>query len=112
MKLDLEANIGVHRELDITVGHECWPPTIPATWSRNVRVNRRGVVRYGDRIVEHRCEDSNHDDYNEVHGGVYVDQRRIRVNKRYVQVCTSIIQCDNGDIDHAGTCARGGRLGS
>ncbi len=100
---------GIHRELDETMGHNCWFPTIPASWSANVRVNRRGVVRKGDTIISHTCEYGDH--YGESHSGVYIGEGFTKVNGRPVQKCNSPIQCENGELDYAATCAYGGRMG-
>lgn len=100
---------GIHRQDDTTVGHDCWPPTKPASWSPNVRVNGRGVVRKGDTIVPHTCEWGDHE--GEIHGGTYVGESSCKVNGRAVQKCGSPIACDNGEEDTADTCAYGGRSG-
>lgn len=109
--MNMNKGKGVHREGDMTTGHDdCWPPTTPASWSTNVRMYRRGVVRYGDRIVAHSC---NWQENQETHAGTYVGTSLARVNGRYVQKCGSPIQCDRADHneDFADTCAYGGRAG-
>ena len=63
---------GVHRQNDYTKGHGCWPPTVPDTYSDNVFVNGRKVVRNGDQIVPHTCPPT--------HGGAYQGTHNVYVN--------------------------------
>lgn len=100
---------GVHREDDLTMGHDCWPPTTPQTWSENVRIGGKGIVRKGDTITPHICQYGG--EAGQSHGGTYIDDSAIRVNGRAAQKCGSPIQCDNGDMDYADTCASGGKVG-
>jgi Uncharacterized conserved protein len=78
----------VHRDGDLTTGHDCWPPTVPATFSSDVFANGRGVVRMGDAIVPHTCPL-----IPEMHGGVYVESRSVFVNGRPVQIIGSPVDC-------------------
>ena len=85
---------GIHRETDVTTGHDCWPPTIPATWSNNVFVNSLGAVRFGDPIVPHTCPP-----IPETHSNIYVGpNNNVYVNSRLVQYCGAPVACG----DHAG----------
>jgi len=84
----------VHRDGDLTTGHDCWPPTIPLTWSINVFANGLGVVRNTqDGIVEHCCQGC--------HGGTYIGTSSIYVNGTAIQVIGSPVSC--GDFAGEGS---------
>ena len=78
---------GVHRQGDSTSGHGCWPPTIPSSWSPNVFVNGKAVVRNGDSIVVHCCPDG------PCHGGTYVGTHTVKVNGMDKQTQGDPISC-------------------
>lgn len=80
---------GVHRQGDSTSGHGCWPPTVPASYSPNVFVNGKAVVRSGDSIVEHCCTQ----DPYPCHTGVYTGSHTVKVNGRDKQVAGDPISC-------------------
>ena len=84
---------GVHRQGDYTKGHGCWPPTVPDSYSDNVFVNGRKVVRQGDAIVPHTCPPT--------HGGTYQGTHDVYVNSRPIQTCGDPVSCG----DSAGTCS-------
>lgn len=86
----------VHRQGDATTGHSCSsnssaPPTVPASYSPNVFINGKAVVREGDSIVPHKCGSS------DPHGGVYTGSSSVFVNGKAIQVVGSPISCG----DHA-----------
>jgi uncharacterized Zn-binding protein involved in type VI secretion len=76
----------VHRQSDSTTGHPCWPPTIPASWSPNVRANGLGIVRNGDSIVTHCCPPG-------CHSGTYVGTSNVRVNGMPAQRVGHPVSC-------------------
>lgn len=78
----------VHRDGDLTTGHGCWLPEVPATFSGDVFANGQGVVRFGDARVPHLCPS-----IPEIHGASYVDTRSVFVNGQPVQVIGSPLDC-------------------
>lgn len=78
----------VHRDTDLTTGHDCWPPTVPATFSETVSANGLAVVRKDDAIVPHTCPI-----IPETHDDMYVDERSVSVDGRPVQVIGSPVAC-------------------
>lgn len=78
----------VHREGDLTTGHDCWLPEVPETYSEDVFVNGKRVVRQGDARVPHLCPA-----IPEIHGATYIDSRSVYVNGRPVQVIGSPLDC-------------------
>lgn len=81
----------VYRDDDLTTGHGCWPPTVPASCSDNVFFNGRGAVRNGDSIVPHTCPT-----IPETHGGTYIGTSTVYVNGRALQVQGSPVSCGDG----------------
>ena len=79
----------VHRKTDVTTGHTCWPPTIPASFSPDTfAMGHLNVVRYGDTTVPHACPG------NPPHPGTYIGQKcEVYVNKRYIQLHGDPIDC-------------------
>ena len=49
----MPANIRLN--VDLSTGHNCWPPTLPVTASMNVFCNGRAEVRVGDKYMTHLC---------------------------------------------------------
>lgn len=49
----MAANIRLNT--DLSTGHDCWPPTVPAMASVNVYCNGRREVRMGDAYKTHCC---------------------------------------------------------
>ena len=78
----------VHREGDLTMGHDCWPPTIPADYSPDVFANDHKIVRKTDPIVPHTCLE-----IPETHGGVYIEERSVLANDLPMQVIGSPVSC-------------------
>lgn len=85
----------VHRQGDSTTGHSCWPPTVPSSWSPNVKVNNKGAVRMGDGIVPHCCPGSG------CHGGSYSQSSSVKVNGNPLQRVGSSVSC--GDAAAVGS---------
>ncbi len=79
---------GVHRLGDATSGHGCWLPSQAIEASENVRVNGRGVVRQGDKILPHICPE-----IPETHPGVYIGSGTVRANGRPIQCVGSGVSC-------------------
>ena len=81
----------VHRQDDLTTGHSCSeggyaPPTTPASFSPDVFVDGKAVVRNGDEITPHQCAGSNH-------SGVYMGSHTVFVNNQPVQIVGDPISC-------------------
>lgn len=94
---------GAHRQGDKTTGHDCWPPTVPQSWSGDVIINGKGSVRMGDGIVPHTCPDKG------THGGSYIGQgRRVLVNGREAQVIGDPISCGDKAAQGSGNVIIGG----
>lgn len=84
----------VHRLIDKTKGHGCWPPTTPAEGSPNVYANGSPVIRAGDSITPHTCPT-----IPETHAGKYAAGHNVHVNGRSIIVVGDSVDCG----DHAGT---------
>jgi len=78
----------VHRKDDVTSGHGCFPPTIPATYSPDVfAFGGIPVVRNGDTTVEHCCG-------SDCHSGVYIGEKcPVFANEKYIQLVGDPIDC-------------------
>lgn len=87
---------GIHRQGDSTTGHGCWPPANPTSWSTNVFVNSKGVVRNGDTRAPHTCPS-----IPETHGATYTGTSTVYVNGKAIQKCGSSLSCG----DSAATCS-------
>ena len=79
-----------HREGDLTTGHKCWPPTVPATYSPDTFANGKKIVRRGDSIVPHTCPL-----IPETHSDIYVDSRSVFINGEPAQVIGSPVGCSD-----------------
>lgn len=86
----------VHRETDLTTGHDCWLPEVPASWSPDVTANGLGVVRQTDARVPHTCPS-----IPETHGASYIDTRGVTANGLPIQVIGSPLDC--GDFAAEGS---------
>ncbi len=77
----------IHRKTDVTTGHGCYPPTIPASFSPDTfGTDILNIVRYGDTIVSHCC--------GTCHAGTYVGQKcEVYVNGRYAQLKGDPVDC-------------------
>lgn len=56
------------RRGDPTIGHGCFPPTVIDAGSSNVTINGVPAARETDRVVEHSCGDTTHQNIRVAHG--------------------------------------------
>lgn len=92
---------GIVRKTDKCTGHGCFPPRRPSSWSPNVYVNGKQVVRQGDTLKKHCCPDHG------CHGGKYLGSGKVMANGRAIQLKGDPIDCGSRCNNSSGTVSIG-----